>query len=107
MPRDAECGSKVPEKGRHLLRDRRPEIRVGAAMSIVVELEDDALERSEWVLLHGVVPAREDRAASIPSARLSSITWRGRTLSKSGSAFATVAATIRSATPGSRSKIRP
>jgi hypothetical protein len=67
-------------------------------MSIVFELEDDRRddlrERREWVLLHGVVPAREDRAASIPSARLSSITWRWRTLSKSGSAFATVAATI-------------
>jgi hypothetical protein len=30
-------------------------------MSIVVKLEDDLGERSEWVLLNGVVPAREDR----------------------------------------------
>jgi hypothetical protein len=31
-------------------------------MSIVVKLEDDLGEHSEWVLVHGVVPAREDRA---------------------------------------------
>jgi len=31
-------------------------------MSLVVKLEDDLGERSEWVLLHGVIPAFEDRA---------------------------------------------
>jgi len=31
-------------------------------MSIVVKLEDDLGERSDWVLLHGVVPARDDHA---------------------------------------------
>jgi hypothetical protein len=30
-------------------------------MSIVVKLEDDLGERSEWVLLHAVLPSREER----------------------------------------------
>src|SRR6202045_186905 len=30
---------------------------VRLAMSLVVKLEDDLGERSEWVMLHGVVPA--------------------------------------------------
>lgn len=30
-------------------------------MSLVVKLEDDLGERSEWVLLHGVIPAFEER----------------------------------------------
>ena len=30
-------------------------------MSIVVKLEDDLGERSEWVMLHGVLPSREER----------------------------------------------
>lgn len=29
-------------------------------MSLVVKLEDDLGERSEWVVLHGVVPANSD-----------------------------------------------
>jgi hypothetical protein len=29
-------------------------------MSLVVKLEDDLGERSEWVMLHGVVPANSD-----------------------------------------------
>jgi len=29
-------------------------------MSYVVKLEDDLGERSEWVMLHGVVPARDE-----------------------------------------------
>jgi hypothetical protein len=29
-------------------------------MSLVVKLEDDLGERSEWVILHGVVPANHD-----------------------------------------------
>jgi hypothetical protein len=29
-------------------------------MSLVVKLEDDLGERSEWVVLHGVVPAASD-----------------------------------------------
>lgn len=29
-------------------------------MSWVVKLEDDLGERAEWVMLHGVVPAREE-----------------------------------------------
>ena len=31
------------------------------AVSFVVKLEDDLGERSEWVLLHGVLPARGER----------------------------------------------
>lgn len=30
-------------------------------MSLVIKLEDDLGERSEWVLLHGVIPAFEER----------------------------------------------
>lgn len=30
-------------------------------MSLVVKLEDDLGERSEWVMLHGVIPLREER----------------------------------------------
>ena len=30
-------------------------------MSLVVKLEDELGERSEWVLLHGVIPSFEDR----------------------------------------------
>ncbi len=30
-------------------------------MSLVVKLEDDLGERSEWVMLHGVIPSREER----------------------------------------------
>jgi hypothetical protein len=31
-------------------------------MSLVVKLEDDLGERSEWVMLHGIVPTRADTA---------------------------------------------
>jgi len=31
-------------------------------MSWVVKLEDDLGERSEWVMLHGVVPGNEERS---------------------------------------------
>ena len=30
-------------------------------MSLVVKLEDDLAERSDWVMLHNVVPARDER----------------------------------------------
>jgi hypothetical protein len=30
-------------------------------MSLVVKLEDDLGERSDWVMLHGVLPSREER----------------------------------------------
>ncbi len=30
-------------------------------MSLVVKLEDDLGERGDWVMLHGVLPAREER----------------------------------------------
>ena len=30
-------------------------------MSLVVKLEDDLGERSEWVMLHGVIPSPEER----------------------------------------------
>lgn len=30
-------------------------------MSLVIKLEDDLGERSEWVLLHGVIPVRGER----------------------------------------------
>jgi len=30
-------------------------------MSLVIKLEDDLGERSDWVMLHGVVPARDER----------------------------------------------
>jgi hypothetical protein len=30
-------------------------------MSLVVKLEDDLGERSEWVMLHGVIPGYEER----------------------------------------------
>jgi hypothetical protein len=36
-------------------------------MSFVVKLEDDLGERGEWVMLHGVIPAREELA--FPSLR--------------------------------------
>lgn len=29
-------------------------------MSLVVKLEDDLGERSEWIILHGVIPARDE-----------------------------------------------
>jgi hypothetical protein len=29
-------------------------------MSLIVKLEDDLGEQSEWVMLHGVLPAREE-----------------------------------------------
>ena len=29
-------------------------------MSLVVKLEDDLGERGDWVMLHGVIPAREE-----------------------------------------------
>jgi hypothetical protein len=30
-------------------------------MSLVVKLEDDLGEQTDWVILHGVLPAREER----------------------------------------------
>lgn len=30
-------------------------------MSLVVKLEDDLGERGDWVMLHGVIPARDER----------------------------------------------
>ena len=30
-------------------------------MSLVVKLEDDLGERSDWIMLHGVIPAREEK----------------------------------------------
>ena len=30
-------------------------------MSLVVKLEDDLGERSDWIMLHGVIPSREER----------------------------------------------
>ena len=30
-------------------------------MSLLVKLEDDLGERGEWVMLHGVIPARSER----------------------------------------------
>lgn len=30
-------------------------------MSLVVKLEDDLGERSDWVMLHGVIPARDEQ----------------------------------------------
>jgi hypothetical protein len=30
-------------------------------LSLVVKLEDDLGERSDWIMLHGVIPAREER----------------------------------------------
>jgi hypothetical protein len=30
-------------------------------MSLVVKLEDDLGERGDWIMLHGVLPAREER----------------------------------------------
>ena len=30
-------------------------------MSLVVKLEDDLGERGEWIMLHGVIPARAER----------------------------------------------
>ena len=30
-------------------------------MSLVVKLEDDLGERSDWIMLHGVLPGREER----------------------------------------------
>ena len=36
-------------------------------MSLVVKLEDDLGERSEWVMLHGVVPASHEREFPILS----------------------------------------
>jgi hypothetical protein len=30
-------------------------------LSLVVKLEDDLGERSDWIVLHGVVPSREER----------------------------------------------
>ncbi|PYX01627.1 MAG: hypothetical protein DMG89_00890 [Acidobacteria bacterium] len=35
-----------------------PEAR---ALSLVVKLEDDLGERSDWIMLHGVIPPREER----------------------------------------------
>lgn len=33
---------------------------IAASMSLVVKLEDDLGERSEWVILHAVIPANND-----------------------------------------------
>ena len=30
-------------------------------MSLVVKLEDDLGERSDWIMLHGVIPARDEK----------------------------------------------
>ena len=30
-------------------------------MSLVVKIEDDLGERSDWIMLHGVIPPREER----------------------------------------------
>ena len=30
-------------------------------MSLVVKLEDDLGERGDWIMLHGVIPAREEK----------------------------------------------
>ncbi len=30
-------------------------------MSLVVKLEDDLGERSDWIMLHGVIPSRDER----------------------------------------------
>jgi hypothetical protein len=34
----------------------------GNRMSLVVKLEDDLGERSDWIILHGVLPSRDERA---------------------------------------------
>jgi hypothetical protein len=34
-------------------------------MSLVVKLEDDLGEQSDWVMLHGVLPSREDHEFSL------------------------------------------
>ncbi len=36
-------------------------------MSLVVKLEDDLGERSEWVMLHGVVPSEDDKKLALLS----------------------------------------
>ena len=35
-------------------------------MSLVVKLEDDLGERSEWVMLHGVIPGNDERDFPVP-----------------------------------------
>ncbi len=45
-------------------------------MSLVVKLEDDLGERSEWVMLHGIVPATADDALPL----LSGISPFGKTV---------------------------
>jgi len=45
-------------------------------MSLVVKLEDDLGERSEWIMLHGVVPATPDDAFPL----LSGISPFGKTV---------------------------
>ena len=45
-------------------------------MSLVVKLEDDLGERSEWIMLHGVVPANGDDAFPL----LSGISPFGKTV---------------------------
>jgi len=32
-----------------------------AALSLVVKLEDDLGERSDWIMLYGVIPSRDER----------------------------------------------
>src|SRR6476619_6955313 len=39
-------------------------IECGALMSLVVKLEDDLGERSDWIIMHGVLPARAEREFS-------------------------------------------
>ena len=35
-------------------------------MSLVVKLEDDLGERSDWIMLHGVIPARDEKDFPYP-----------------------------------------
>jgi hypothetical protein len=37
-------------------------IQFGKHMSLVVKLEDDLGEHSDWIILHGVLPSRDERS---------------------------------------------
>ena len=47
----------MPHCARHRVCVRRAE----EGMSLIVKLEDDLGEQGEWVMLHGVLPAREEQ----------------------------------------------
>ena len=76
-------------------------------MSLVVKLEDDLGERSDWIMLHGVIPARDEK--NFPFLRCidlygKTVQSRWKASLKNGIGFAIAPTTNLSKTRGRKSK---